>query len=171
VSGRAWYVVQCHARREGFVRDQVLDLGNEVFLPMLDERRTAGRGRTAVPLFPGYIFSRLSERAGDLARVRWTQGVRRILGSDGAPRPVDDNVVDALRSRADRRGCIRLRRRFRQGDRIRVVDGPLAGLIGVIERGESTPAQRICVLLDLFRRVTRVELPAAAVGSASVSWS
>lgn len=165
-----WYVIHCHPRREVFVRDRVRDLGREAFLPLIAERRSKLRRRTLVPMFPGYVFSRLVESDGDLARVRWTQGVRRILGNDGVPTPIDDRVVEALRTRADRAGCVRLRDRFQAGERIRIVDGPLAGLIGIIERGESAPAERVCVLLELFHRLTRVELPAAAVGGASVAW-
>jgi transcription antitermination factor NusG len=166
----SWYVVHCHPRREVFVRDRVRDLGRDVFLPLISERRSKNRRRSLVPMFPGYVFSRLAESEGDLARVRWTHGVRRILGQDGVPTPIDDRVVTALRTRADRMGCMRIRNFFRAGERIRIVDGPLAGLIGIIERGESSPQERVCVLLELFHRLTRVELPAAAVGSASVSW-
>lgn len=169
MSGLGWYVIHCHPRREAFVRDRVRDFGRDVFLPLISERRRKTRHRSLVPLFPGYIFSKLSEADGDLARVRWTHGVQRILGSDGLPSPIDERVVEALRERVDRTGRVKLRDRFRTGDRVRIWDGALAGLIGVIEREESTPTQRVWVLLELFHRLTRVELPSTDVCSVSGS--
>jgi transcriptional antiterminator RfaH len=162
-----WYVVHTHPRKEPFVSARIGELGREVFFPTLSERRP-GRKRTSIgPLFPGYVFARLSEREGDLPRVRWAQGVRVVLGDGDGPRPVDEALVETIRVRADRRGRVKLGGGLRAGDRVRVVDGPLAGLVGVLERPSSSPAERAFVLLDVFHRLTRVELPAEAICGAA----
>ncbi len=46
---------------------------------------------------------------------------------------------------------------------MRIVDGPLAGLIGILERPAVEPAERVSVLLELFNRPTRVEVAADAI--------
>jgi transcription elongation factor/antiterminator RfaH len=163
VSTLCWYVIQSHPRKERFVQGRIQDLEREVFLPIVSERRQGHRRATLGPLFPGYLFARLSPSIGDLARVRWTQGVRRVLGDGKGPRPVDDRLIEAIRAQADATGRVRLGRGLRRGERVRVVDGPLAGLLGILERVASTPAERVCVLLDVFSRSTRVELPAHAI--------
>jgi transcription antitermination factor NusG len=130
---------------------------------MLSERVRGRRRHRLAPMFPGYLFACLSEDHGDLPQVRWSPGVRRLLGDSDRPRPVDENVVQCIRSRTDRSGRVRLGKRLRPGSRVRIVDGPLAGMIGILERPAATPTERVAVLLDLFSRPTVVELPAGAV--------
>jgi transcriptional antiterminator RfaH len=161
----SWYVVHAHARKESFVGGRIRDIGREVFLPVISERRPGQRRSAVGPLFPGYLFARLSRRDGDLAQVRWTPGVRRVLGDGSGPQPVQDALVDALRRRADGQGRVRLGTGLRRGDPVRVLDGPLAGLVGILERPATSPTERVCVLLDVFQRLTRVELTADAIQS------
>ena len=158
-----WYVVQAHPLKERFVRDRITDLGREAFLPLVSERRPGARKSRLNPLFPGYLFARLDPGDGDLASVRWLVGVRRVLGDRDRPRPLDEGVVDALRQRTDRSGRVRFSTQLRKGDRVRILDGPFAGFIGVLERVAHDPQQRVCVLLDLFHRLTAVEVDAQAV--------
>ena len=159
----SWYVVQAHPRKERLVGTRIQELGREVFLPTVSERRPGQRRSTVGPLFPGYLFARLGIAHGDLATIRWTHGVRRLLGDGAGPQPVADALVDSIRRRADRSGRVRLGAGLKRGERVRVLDGPLAGLIGLLERPAGTPVERVCVLLDVFQRLTRVELPSHAI--------
>ncbi len=156
-----WYVIQSNPRKETFVRGRIEDLGCEVFLPLMAERKPGRRRATLGPLFSAYLFARLS--ATDLPRIRWTQGVRRILGNSQRPLPVEDAVVDVIRSRADRTGKVRLGLGLRRGDRVKILDGPFAGLTGMLELPAMSPGQRVNVLLEVFTRLTRVEMPADAI--------
>jgi len=163
VSTLSWYVVQSAPRKEGLVGSRIRELGREVFLPTLSERRPGHRRSTVGPLFPGYLFARLAREQGDLATIRWTHGVRRLLGDGLGPQAVTDTLVDNLRGRADRTGRVRLGAGLKRGDRVRVLDGPLAGMIGLLDRPAASPVERVCVLLEVFQRLTRVELPAHAI--------
>jgi transcription antitermination factor NusG len=166
----SWYVVQAQPRKEPFVCERIGDLGRETFLPLIHQRVAGRRRSRLVPLFPSYVFARLSAGEGDLPRVRWAHGVRRLLGEGEVPRPVDDALIDCIRARADRAGRVKLGRRLRPGARVRIVGGPLAGLIGVLERPLHSPERRVSVLLEVFQRMTRVEVPAHAVwGEAETS--
>jgi transcriptional antiterminator RfaH len=158
VIGSCWYVIQSHPRKESFVRGRIEDLGREAFLPTVTERRPGQRRSAVGPLFPGYLFARLHPSVGDLAAVRWTIGVRRVLGDGEGPQPIADELIEAIRRQADASGRVRLGVGLRRGERVRVVDGPLAGLLGILEREATSPAERVCVLLDVFLRSTRVEL-------------
>lgn len=158
-----WYVVQALPLKERFVRDRIADLGRESFLPLVSERRPGARRSRLNPLFPGYLFANLDPREGDLASVRWLVGVRRVLGDRDRPRPIDDAVVATLRARTDRDGRVRFGTQLRRGDKVRILDGPFAGFVGVLERVAHDPQQRVCVLLDLFHRLTCVEVDAQAV--------
>ena len=163
MNGLGWYVVQSQPRKEALVRDRIEDLGREVFLPMLRERRRGRRRTTTGPLFPGYLFARLSEPHGDLPLVRWAHGVQRLLGDGERPIPVGDAVIELIRSRTGSTGDPNMNSRLRRGDRVRILQGPLAGLIGVLERPAASREERVCVLLSLFQRMTRVEIQARDV--------
>jgi len=156
-----WYVIQSNPRRETFVRERIEDLGCEVFLPLMAERRPGRCRATVGPLFPSYLFARLS--ATDLPRIRWTPGVRQVLGNGQRPLPVEDAAVDLIRSRADCTGKVKLGLGLRRGDRVKILDGPFAGLTGMLERPAMSPGQRVNVLLEVFHRLTRVEMRAHAI--------
>ena len=89
-----------------------------------------------------------------------------MLGDACGPKPIDDQIVSAIRTRADSTGRVRLGTGLRKGARVRILDGPLAGLVGILERPAVTAIERVCVLLAVFQRPTRVELPAQAICSA-----
>ena len=76
----AWYAVQSHPRRERFAHDRIAELGLEAFLPLVSERRPGARRSSIVPLFPGYLFARLSADDGDVPRVRWLRWRRLTVG-------------------------------------------------------------------------------------------
>jgi transcription antitermination factor NusG len=164
-----WYVIQSQPRKELFVRRHIEDFGREVFLPLLRERRFGRQQATVGPLFPSYLFAKLSEEAGDFPRIRWAQGVRRVLGDGGMARPLPDTVIETIRARSDPRGRVLLGASARKGRQVRIVDGPLAGLIGVLEQSATSREQRIHVLLTMFHRLTRIELPAGSVREVSVA--
>lgn len=161
-----WYVVQALPRKEGFVKDRIEDLGCEVFLPLLAERRPGWRRACVGPLFPGYLFARLSE--GDVARVRWMHGVNSILGED-RPRAIADHVVQKIRSQADLQGRVCLGLGSKRGERVRILNGPLAGLIGLMERPASSPEERVSVLVELFQRVVLTNLRADEIAGVSAT--
>jgi transcriptional antiterminator RfaH len=160
-----WFVVQTHPRRERFVEKRLQDLELESFLPLLMESRYGRSNARMKPLFPGYMFAALSPVRGDLPRVRWLHGVKRLLGDAERPRPIPGQVVQELRARADARGCVHLGWGLQQGDRVRILEGPFAGLVGILEGHLTRPKDRVHVLLDMFARTARVEVPAASLAA------
>ncbi len=143
-----WYVVRTKPWRERGVESCLTRHQIETFLPRLRKAARNGAGRVE-PLFPGYVFARFKLNPQVFDRVRWTPGVRCVLGTESGPTPVDERVIRAIVSRADEWGVITAGLPFTPGDRVRVADGPLAGLVGIFERPTSR-AERARVLLDLL---------------------
>ncbi|UCF67191.1 MAG: hypothetical protein JSV80_15655 [Acidobacteriota bacterium] len=155
-----WFVVHTQPRKEFFVRERVEDLQRRVFLPLAETPCPRRLQRALGPLFPGYLFAQLSVGRGDLAVLRWMHGVKRILGDGENPLPIDRNIVREIRARADRTGRIAFGRALRAGQRVRVLNGPLVGLEGVLDGTVTRPEERVAVLLEIFERATRAVLPA-----------
>lgn len=156
-----WFVAHVKPRQEEAVCARCAEHGAETFLPKLRVWRRHGsrRWQAAEPLFPGYVFLRLVPDPGLLYRVRWTRGVKRLLGGEEGPTPVDDEVVAYLRARTGEDGFVVPRPRLVPGARVRFADGPFALLEGIIDR-PATRAERVQVLLRLCGTVVRVEVGA-----------
>jgi len=106
-------------------------------------------------LFPGYLFVFIELQ---WSRARWSPGVVRIVLNGGTPAVVPDGVIAALKAR-ETGGLIELPRppKFRPGDRVRLLHGPLAGHVGLYAGMKAR--ERIEVLLSLLGGRQRVTLP------------
>lgn len=149
-SGERWYAVHTlphvehvasiHLRRQGF----------ETFLPkIVVTRRHARRFQTRQEaLFPRYEFVRL-----DLARHRWrsingTTGVASVVMSGDLPSAVRQGLVEDLMACADETGVLDIEHGFSSGDSVRVVAGPMAGMVGTLV--SLNPGGRVEILMSLF---------------------
>jgi len=153
-----WFVVSTKPQKEELVRVLLDQAGLEVFIPRILEWQGARRRmREQVRLlFPGYLFVSMSVLR-DYPRVRWTPGVKKVLGADNQPTPIDRSLVEELQARMGRRGYLVQRPHFEAGDKVEVRHGPFVGLLGVVEGCSSAP-ERVRVLLTLFERRTSVEM-------------
>ena len=158
----AWYVVQTKPRAEEKAVSFLGQRAITTFLPrLLVQRHQGSRRRQALePLFPGYLFARFQPEPEWIDRIRWTPGVRKVLGDEEAPTPVPEEVVAFLQDREGNRGFIEAGSRCSPGMRVRFTGGPLAHLEGIIER-QTSRADRVRVLLDLLDRQVSVEVDTA----------
>jgi transcription antitermination factor NusG len=129
------------------------------FLPKLESIRRwrHRRVRRVEPLFPSYVFVRMSLEPDQWNSVRWAPGVKRIIGSGDVPVPVPDEAVELIKARCEDGGVIPWEPTIRPGARVRIKEGPFAGLVGIMDR-PSSRSERVCVLLDLLRTVATVEI-------------
>jgi transcriptional antiterminator RfaH len=163
-----WFVAHTHPHAEAKATAHLSRQGFEIYFPRyLKRRRHARRVETvAVPLFPRYLFV-----AVDLTAQRWrsiysTVGVTRLVCNGDDPTAVPDGIVEALRSREDDNGFIKLEYRppFRAGDKVRILDGAFSSCLGLFEG--MAERERISILLDLLGRKVRVVLDADLVTAA-----
>lgn len=145
------------------MRDRLDDMSIERFLPLMNAARRSRVSARREPLFPGYLFARLSVEAGDLPKVRWLHGVKRVLGDGHQPRPIDEQVVEEIKRRADAGGCVTFGLGLRPGKQVKILQGPFEGLVGVLEGRVTRPDDRVHVLLDIFARTARVTIPASSI--------
>jgi transcriptional antiterminator RfaH len=156
-----WYVVHTKARQEllaaGLLEQH---LAATVLLPQV-RQRTRGQMRVA-PLFPGYLFVELDLDAVEASAVNNTPGVIRLVAFGGVPKPVPARVIQALQARLaeiDAQGGLP-QHPFKEGDRVRLTGGPLAGLEAVFV-GPMRPAERVRVLLEFLGQEQEALVPVA----------
>lgn len=166
VAQHAWYAVWVRSHYEQDVREQLSAKGFHTFLPELPSwsRRADGRLTFPAPMFPGYLFVREALDKSRYIDLLSVHGVVRIL-EDGWPRltPVPDTEIDALQrivsADVPAYPCAHLR----DGTRVRVLDGPLAGVEGLFVQG--APKGRLVVSVGVLGRSVAVEMDRCGVES------
>lgn len=165
-SSQKWYVARSLPRQESRAEFQLLRQGFSVFLPrVMKTTRHARKLRTApIPVFPSYMFVAL-----DVGRDRWrsingTSGVASLIMQGEAPVPVPAGVVESLLDLVDEDGLVRFDRDLREGQSVRVLAGPFAHAVGVLERLDANG--RVRVLLDILNGKVSVYLDRSALEAA-----
>jgi transcriptional antiterminator RfaH len=163
VMGKRWFLVYTRPKSEVKAALNLRAQEFRTFLPQIQKTvRHARQLRTArAPLFPRYVFVEL-----DLGRDRWlsvrsTFGVASLFtSSEGHPVPVPRGVVENLLQQSDG-DQIRLGADLRAGQRVRLLSGPFADLIGKIERLDGS--ERVRVLLELMSTPVPIAVDRTAV--------
>jgi transcription antitermination factor NusG len=161
---KAWFVIRSKPRKEDFSVRNLARREVTAFCPHILEPVGWANDWATVPLFPGYLFVEI-ELEHSYYAVVWTPGVKGFVAFGDVPTPVRPEIVHFLQQETGEDGVIRPLRHLRQGERVRIRRGPLAGLVGIIDKPCSERG-RIRVLMDFLRQGTVVEVPIAAVGRA-----
>ncbi len=153
-----WFALRLRSNREFQVRDALAARGIEVFLPTWSEDvKWTDRWKTTTrPLFPGYVFARLS-RSIDFYAALLIRGVVQFLPSSHNPWPIDEREINAVlgvvAAQARAAPC-----EYQAGERVTIASGPLAGVQGVVVRTRG--ATHVVLTVEMLRRSIRVELDA-----------
>jgi len=126
---RAWYLIHSKPQRERVALDNLQRQGYESYLPLLrNRRRVAGRHAVRIePLFPRYLFVRLSDESDDWGPIRSTLGVSRLVRFGLRPARIPDDMIAMLKDREDGDGIQQLTPPcLEPGDRVRVIEGVMA---------------------------------------------
>ncbi len=153
----AWYVVETQRFRESVAAAVLGEHGVPSYLPRVAQWPRPAVGASVAPLFPGYLFVRVSVREQGPRVVR-TNGVKAFVAFGGAPVPLADDAVEFLRSREGPDGLIQCGVEAAESASVRIVDGPFRGLTAVVTE-RLTARDRVRVLMEILQRQTAVELP------------
>ena len=145
-----WYAVYTLPHREVAAQLHLTNQGFRTFLPLLFRTtRHARRDRAVLaPLFLRYLFV-----AFDLRRDRWraingTHGISTLIMQDERPTPVQAGFVETLIASSSPSGEVQFYQDMAPGDRVRLIAGPFAGQIGILQRLNGTG--RVQVLLEIM---------------------
>jgi transcription antitermination factor NusG len=159
--GVLWYAIWTRSRHEKTVRDQLSQKHIEVFLPTVVRwsRWKDRKKKIDWPLFPGYCFARFD--AGDRLPVLTCDGVVQIIGTDGVPSPIPEVEVESIRYLVDSELSYDPCPLIKEGEMVKVVSGPLRGVVGRLVRKGSHA--RLVLSVDLIGQAVSVEVDAADV--------
>ncbi len=164
----AWYLVYSKPQQERLALENLERQGYEAYLPFIRSRRRRGGRYVSViePMFPRYLFLHLSDETDNWGPIRSTIGVSKLVRFGDMPARVPDGLVATLKSREDNSGVQDLPLAdFKSGDRVRIVEGPMAGYQGIFRA--RTSRERVVVLLEIVGQSARVQLAAGHIEPAS----
>jgi len=137
-----WFVLNTKPKKEFHVEKLFIEGGIKVYNPKyLHENRIK-------PFFPGYEFV-FFDFPSQYQLVKYTRGVKRVVGNREGPIPIPEEVILEIKSR-EANGLIELQKYGDEpqvGDEIEVAEGPLKGLKGIFKK-ELDDNQRVLILLN-----------------------
>lgn len=143
-----WHAVYTKPGKEDSVAFLLQHIGIEVLNAKIKSKKYRKHRFTdsIEPLFPCYIFADFEkEKYSHL--ITYTRGVRYIVGK-GNPVIVNEEVINAIKENLEDNHMVVVKpRKFEQGDRIRVMEGPFKDFYGIFER-ETRGMERVIILLD-----------------------
>lgn len=130
--------------------------GYSSYLPVHRSRRQRSDRVRQVdsPVFPGYLFCRFDP----LYRlpVITTPGVRSIVGLGRVPEPIPDVEIDAIQTMLQSGSGAEPWPYVQDGERVRITQGALAGLEGILVRKKSQ--FRLVVSVNMLQRSVATEI-------------
>ncbi|MDO5141716.1 MAG: transcription termination/antitermination protein NusG [Eubacteriales bacterium] len=162
-----WYVVHTYSGYENKVASSIEkavenrklhDLIPAVNIPTetVTEIKDGKSRQVERKLFPGYVLVKMVMTDETWYLVRNTRGCTGFVGQDksGGSRPIPLTEAEIAAMGVEKR---EIEVDYGVGDSIRVIDGPLAGFIGVVSAVEPDK-DRVDVTVSMFGRETPVEL-------------
>jgi transcription antitermination factor NusG len=166
-----WYALTIKPQHEKAVAEQLQAKALESYLPLYRARRRwSDRIKTVdLPLFARYVFCRFGFE--DRLKVLQISSVRSIVGFGGKPCPIPDQEIAAIQSVVGSGLPFYPWPVLRVGERVRVHEGALQGLEGILARKKT--GYRVVVNMELLNRAVAVEieqdLVRAVAGAAAAS--
>ncbi len=167
--GMQWYVVHTYSgfenkaktsleervrslRKADFFSDIIVPEENVIELVKGQKKTTKRR------FFPGYILVKMILNNETWHIVKDTPRITGFVGDKVKPRPVPESEVKKMTNRiAEGESKPRHRVSFKEGENIRVVDGPFSNFNGTVEEVNMDKG-KVKVLVSIFGRSTPVEL-------------
>ena len=110
-------------------------------------------------MFPGYCFARIDP--ADALAVRTCAGVVTLVATNGRPAPIPDAEIESIRTLVTSDLQFDPCPLIRAGDMVKVVSGPLRGVLGrLVRKGAHA---RLMLSVDLIGQGVSVEVDAADV--------
>jgi transcription antitermination factor NusG len=155
-SGRdQWFALQVRGRHERLVSTMLTNKGYESFLPTYRNWEGSKRRKhTESPLFPGYVFCRF-----DVVRrlpILVTPGVIHVVGIGRQPVAIDEIEMFSLVRIVDENLNAEPIDFLQVGERVRIVEGPLSGVEGILI--EHKNSLQLILSVTLLGRSVRVEI-------------
>ena len=151
-----WYAIHTRHQHEKTVARVLDGKGFETFLPLYSvvHRWQTGAKELSLPLFSCYVFLR-----GPVERwlpVLTTPGIHTVVGFGGKAATIPRSEIEAIRRVVESPIKAEPYPFIKCGDRVRIKEGPLVGLEGILVRKKSQ--WKVTLSVEMLERSVAVEV-------------
>ena len=127
-----WIAVYTKSRHEKVVIQELENKNIEAYCPIFKERRQWSDRKRWVefPLFRSYVFAKIELK--NSIYILQTMGVHHIIKFQGNISIIPDEIIQNIKSMIDGGFTVEQVEYFVKGDEVKVVDGPLKGMEGIV---------------------------------------
>ncbi|MDH7511582.1 MAG: transcription termination/antitermination NusG family protein [Clostridiales bacterium] len=139
---KSWFVINTKPKKEFQVKMIFQEAGFNYYNPVYESE-----GKVK-PFFPGYGFL-FFDFPGQYQLVRFTRGVKRVVGNREGPIPIPEDMIQEIKRR-EVNGLIELAKYGEEpevGDEVEIAEGPWKGLRGIFKK-ELSDRNRVMILLS-----------------------
>jgi transcription termination/antitermination protein NusG len=153
-----WYAVWTRSRQEKVSAAMLSALGIQHYLPLNSELRqwSDRKQLVEVPLFSGYLFVCISLLKNSKLQVLKIPGIGAFVGNQTGPLPIPDQQIEDIRTVLTAGVECSIHPFLKEGDRVRVVRGTLAGVEGTLVHTNST--SRLLISIEMIRQSLSVNV-------------
>ncbi len=160
-SALGWHCVQTKPKSEHLAAAHLRSCDEEeieVFCPRIRFKRNTRRGKVWFneALFPCYIFVRFRPVLHHRT-VLYAHAVSKIVRFGDRIPTLPDEIIESLRGEMGGEEIAEIPPEVKEGDRVVLGEGPLAGLTGVVHM-VLTGEERVRILLEFLGRQTFAEV-------------
>ena len=155
---KKWYIWYTQPRVEKKLEKRLEAEGIEVYLPLKKElRQWSDRKKwVEVPLFNGYIFTRISRRKFE--EVRRTDGIVSYVRFNGEAATLSDGEIERIRQLiTDPANLEVVHHHFDEGEKVNIIAGPLMGIEGLVVQHKG--AKKVAVNIEKLGKSILVNVP------------
>jgi transcription antitermination factor NusG len=129
-----WFAVQIKPRHEKKAACELEEKGIFVFLPLYKavHQWSDRHQEVQLPLFPNYVFVRISESRNTRAAVLQTNGVRSFVGVRGKGICIPDEEIEAIQKILGEKVSFTSHPFLNIGQKVRIRGGSLDGVCGTV---------------------------------------
>ena len=160
-----WYALRSKPRKEEVLWRQLRAQEYEVFFPRIRVQPVNPRSKKLRAYFPGYMFIQVDLEEVGLSTFQWMPHAIGIVNFDGEPASVPENLIYEIRKRVEAIAAAggELFEGLKQGDPVKISDGPFAGYEAMFD-ARLPGSERVRVLIKMLSdRRLPVELRAGQV--------
>ncbi len=152
-----WFAVETRHRFEKKVAAQLDHGGFNVFLPLLTQHHTWSDRRKiiTVPLFPGYAFVQIDRVRDSWQMVLRTAGLIRFVSFGGIVVAIPPKQIEDLQLLLQQKGPFSLHPFISAGQRVRIREGCLRGLEGILVQQEK---KKLVISIQSIQRSLAIEI-------------
>ena len=159
-----WYAIHVRSRHEFQIFDRLKLKGIESFLPTVEKLRKWKDRKKLVtfPLFPGYLFVRITEDARSMLEVLKIKGVVNIICTlPGEPTSIPDEQINTLQKLVENSETLDPYPFLTEGQNVRIIKGPMAGVEGILV--EKLDKHFLVLSVDVLQQGVALTINAADV--------